>query len=350
MARSLMSIFGVVAALSMVACSGDKGDTAGGAEGEGEGETECSVDISGTFPESGETEFFYQAAVEAYLTEADSTATITLTDSAGAEVAGTTSVSDDGLTLYFTPDADLAPSTSYTFEISTCSGETGGSIDFATSILGTPLDCDLSGKSFRVALADARFVQPDPSVAALLFDQLEDDILVGVSSMGDTELDMLGALSNGAGAGQNYCYPSIPFPPASFSDPAFQVGPADTTLAVAGIEVTISDLGISGAFAPDCSYFGGGRLTGQLDARVLAPLISDLLGEDDPDAICTLLTTFGVTCGPCSSDGENYCAEVEVDQITASTAGASLSCISEEECHPSCPTSTCDDPTAGICD
>ena len=352
MARSIIAACGALAALSLVGCStgkdsGGSGST-GATTGSGGG---CTVTISETIPGADATDFFYQSNIEVVLSEADSTATVTVSDDSGAEVAGAQSTSEDGTVIYFDPSDNLAPSTGYAISISTCSGEQSASVAFATSELGTPIDCDLTRGAFRVDLASARFVQPDPAVASLLFDALEDDILIGVANQGDTELDMLGALSDGSGGQQNFCYPSIEFPTAaSFDNPAFAVGPADTTLDVAGVSIEISQLGISGAFAPDCSYFGGGRLTGELDARVLGPLVGELLGEEDPDEICTLLTTFGVTCNPCSTDGAPYCAAIEVDQIAASTTGVALSCIDEEECHPSCSTSTCEDDTAGICD
>lgn len=352
---SWISTIAAVGALSLVACSGDKGDTGGGAEdGGGSGDDgECSITFTHNNPGDGETEWYYKAALEVELSEADDTTDITVTDAGGAAVDGSVSFSENGLTAYFTPSADLAPSTSYTVDVSVCSGGGSGSIGFSTSDLGTPLACDLTGDTFRVNLAEARFLKP-AGVAALLLDALEDDILVGVQSMGESELDMLGALSDGLGGGQNLCYPSIPFPPASFDDPAFEVGPADTTLNVSGIELEISNLSISGAFASDCSYFGGGQLAGELDARVLGPLVGDLLGVTDPDEICGLLVTFGVTCDTCSSDGEPYCADILVDQIVASNAAITLSCVSLEECHPSCPTSgdnpECADPLDGVCD
>jgi hypothetical protein len=351
MARSIIGAFGALAALSLVGCSTGKDTGGNGTTGGTTGPAGCEVTISETVPAADTTDFYYQSNIEVMLSEADSTATVTLSDDAGNDIAGTASTSEDGTVIYFDPTDNLAPLTGYTISISTCGGEQNSSVAFSTSELGTPIECDLSGKAYRVDLASARFVQPDPAVASLLFDALEDDILLGVSSQGDASLTMLGALSDGAGGQQNYCLPSIEFPTeAVFDDPAFSVGPADTTIDVAGVSVTISNFGISGAFAPDCTYFGGGKLTGELDARVLGPLVGELLGEEDPDAICSLLTTFGVTCNPCSSDGEPYCAAVEVDQIAASTTGVALSCVSGEECHPACATSTCDDPTAGICD
>ena len=89
----------------------------------------------------------------------------------------------------------------------------------------------------------------------------------------------------------------------------------DVTLSVAGVDLTINSLSISGTFAEDGSYFGGGEVVGQLDARVLAPLASDLgLEDDSPDALCNLLLGFGVQCIPCG-DGEPYCANLRVNRL-----------------------------------
>jgi hypothetical protein len=347
MIRSMNCAFGILAALTIVGCSSGGKDSGGSGGADGTTNTGCTVDFE-TYPASGATDWYFQSPVEAVLSEADATATITLSGPDG-DVAGSVSIVDDTRVI-FTPDADLTPSTEYSMSVSLCDGASGSSITFSTSELGLPVECDLKGKSYRVDLLSARFIQPDPSIASLLFEQLSDDILLGVSEVGDGELSMLGALSNGTGGQQNYCYPSIDFPTAAtFNDPVFTVGPADTTLEVAGEPITISNLSISGAFAPDCTYFGGGKLQGELDARLLAPLVADLIGEDDPTEICNFLVTFGVTCGECSSDGQPFCADVEVDQIAASSTGVALSCVSEEECHPACSTSICDDPNAGDC-
>ncbi len=350
MNRSMFSVLGVFAAISFVGCGSDKSAGETGAGGEDGGPTGCQVEYE-TVPASDANDWYYLSPVEALLSEGDASATITLADGSGADVAGTVTLEDDNTRVIFTPSAPLSPSTDYSMTVSTCDGEGGGSISFRTSDLGGPITCDLTGKSYRVDLLSARFIQPGEAIASLLFEQLSDDILIGVSAQNETSLNMLGALSDGAGGNQNHCYPSIDFPEAaSFSDPGFSVGPADTTLEVAGYSIEISNLGISGSFAPDCSYFGGGKLVGELDARVLAPLVSELVGTDDPDEICGFLVTFGVACETCSSDGAPYCAAVEVDQINAAEiAGESIDCVSLEECHPECASSACLNTADGDC-
>ena len=349
MIRSMYCAFGILASLTIVGCSSGGKDSGGSGATDG-GDAACDVTFT-TFPESGVTDFYYQSSVEALLSEADETATITLADASGAEVAGTITVEDDTRVI-FDPSADLAPNTEYSMTVSTCNGESGSSITFTTSELGPPIDCDLTGRSYRVDLLSARFVKPGEAIADLLFSALTVDVLLGVDTASESEILMLGAISESVGGLQDYCTPSIDFPEAAaFTNPAFSVGPAEVELDISGTPIEISSLSISGAFAPDCSYFGGGRLLGELDARVLAPLAGDLAGTEDPDEICAFLAPLGVTCEPCSSDSLPYCAQVEVDQIIGSNYGQQLACVSMENCHPLCGSNgeECTDPNAGDC-
>lgn len=349
-----MSRFALILAAFAIGCGGgDKEDSGsaggdGGGEASGDGGGGCDVTYALSNPAPDSTTHFYLDPVEVTLSEADASASISIADAAGTAVGGSTSFSADGLTAIFTPDAGFAPSTAYTVNISVCDGVANGSAAFTTSSLGGPVTVDLSGTTYVVNLAESRFVQP-AGVADLLLGSLENNILVGVRSATDSSIEMIGAIDDAGSGAQDYCTPSIPFPTATFNNPAFQVGPADTTLNVAGVSITINGLSISGAFSPDGSYFGGGRLEGQLDARTLAPLLGDLLGVTDPDEVCSLLIGFGVTCGACDSDGAAYCVDVLADQITATAQGAPLECVDESDCHPECASSTCGDTSAGEC-
>jgi hypothetical protein len=223
-------------------------------------------------------------------------------------------------------------------------------IAFTVGDIGDPIECDLVGRTFAIELGSARFVEPE-GVAELLLGEFEDDILIGVAAEGGGELNMLGAISEGAGGPQNYCNPSIDFPVASFGeDPYFAVGPTDINIDVAGVNIQISSLEITGSFRSDCSSFEGGTLAGELDARVLGPLLLDAIGTGDPDEICSLLLGFGVSCEACSSDGAMYCVEVYVDQMTAGEADMTLECIDETNCHELCGSNECADPALGECD
>jgi len=288
---------------ALVACSGDdKADTATDTAANA-----CTITIDRTIPASGATDAYYRSPIEFKLSDADPAATVT------ASVAGATTFSEDGETVIFTPAEGLAPSTEYTFTLEYCGGS--APLTFRTSELGGAVDNEsLVGKAFSLDLANARIVEP-AGIGAVLSSYLTQDILVGITAVGGGEIQMIGAIgAEGAEPpAQNYCDPTIPFPAADFSAaPFFSIGPADTTLAVAGFDITIGDLNITGTIAPDGSYFGGGTLSGVIDTRPLAPLIE----EGNPNAICSLATSFGVSCEPCV-DGEAFCLGLVADQIIA---------------------------------
>lgn len=331
MGRMMMT---AVAALALVGCNGDKANGSDSGENpDGGTGGDCLTEVAPGYPAAGQADFYYRSALDAALTNGDGTEVMVVKDAAGAEVAGTSA--SDGSTITFTPSAPLSASTEYSVEITTCAAEPVA-YSFSTSTLGTPTDgCDLTGQKFIVDLQNARFLEP-AGVAELLLGQLEDDIMLSATSVSDTQIEMIGAL--GTGGVQDECTESLnDFPAATYSNPHFELGPQDTPLAVAGLEITINDLFISGDFASDCSGFGGGTLAGQLDARTLAPLLEDLLGISEPDEVCATLTGFGVTCGPCS-DGENYCVDVLVDQLNAEAQAGALVKIetADVEANPEC--------------
>jgi hypothetical protein len=334
----------------LAACGGDKeGDTSNVTDGESDGSESCEISAT-PFPADGEADAFYRTSVEFTLDGADATATLALTDASGAAVAGTSSLSDDQKTVYFTPAADLTSGASYTSTLTFCGGNP--SATFTVGSLGAPVADPnaMVGKTYTVQLSAARFVKP-PGVADLLLGQLTDDVLLGVSGIDGSSIQMLGALSEGAGGPQNTCSPSIDFPVADFSEnPFVNIGPENVTIEAAGLTIPIANFNISGAFAADGSYFGGGVLSGQLDARDLAPALADTLGTSDPTELCGLLAGFGVSCAPCA-DGQSFCVDVLADDITAlEKSGTTLECVSQTDCHPSCAASTCADPNAGVCE
>jgi len=316
-------MFPALALSTFAGCTSKNGDDSGtpGDGGTGDGGSGCTAEVDSTWPANGETSAYYRTNVEFDLSDPDTTAVITLADSAGSAVAGTSTLNDAGDVVLFTPDAPLASGTTYTATLAYCSGNP--EISFTTSSLGAPLAASIDGNAYIVDLNGARFLQP-AGVADLLLSQLNNSILMGVQTS-SPNLQMIGAISVDGGTDQDVCTPTIDFPSADFSDsPYFAVGPQDTTISAAGYDIEISQLMISGTFSADGTYFGGGVLAGQLDARVLAPLVGSLLGTKDPDAICATVAGFGVTCTECASDGQPYCLDVLVEDITATALGTAI--------------------------
>ncbi|MED5370031.1 MAG: Ig-like domain-containing protein [Myxococcota bacterium] len=321
-------------ALSLVACKddGDTGDTA----------PACTVEVSSTLPASGETNFYYRSQIEASLSEADSTAEITMDG-----VSGTSWLSDDSKTVYFTPDAPLDPSTSYSYTVNYCGG--APSIDFTTSDLGAAIadPSSLVGNVYALDLqADSvRIVIPE-DVGSVLEQYLEVALLLEVSAADASEIDMFGAIaSEDDSEAQEYCDPTLAFPTADFSGaPYFQLGPQTTTISAAGYSVEIMDLFISGDFAADGSYWGGGVLQGMVDTRPLVPLLEDCDADGstedtaddcDDNGICELVEGFGVECEDCGG-GENYCLEIRAEGLGGDKIDTDLVEVEDNDCHELC--------------
>ena len=55
-------------------------------------------------------------------------------------------------------------------------------------------------------------------------------------------------------------------------------------------------------------------------------MLEGVLGTNDPDQICALLASFGVSCGSCQSDGESYCMPVRMEDVAANELDDTLEC------------------------
>ena len=146
--------------------------------------------------------------------------------------------------------------------------------------------------------------------------------------------------------------PSDQFPDADYTNaPYFEIPEGDVALSVAGFSATIKGLQLSGMFASDASYFGGGTLRGALDGRDLAPLLFEqgLIQDASYTAVCEIFGGFGVTCALCS-DTVEACINLHVTQLVANDTGNTIGRVCDEDCHEMCldgdgnAASTCDTP------
>jgi hypothetical protein len=299
----------VLAAAMLAACSGGKdtgptGDTGGTP---GDDDDACENSVVTRFPVSGDADVFYKTDVRFSLEAEEADASITVTDGAGAVVDGQTTVA--GTLVTWDGTADLAPSTAYTATLSYSCGE--DAISFTTSNTGEPTGGGLEGRVYALDLAGGDWVEP-PGVGPLLSSQLGDtQVLVSPLALDATSITMIGAI--GSAGIQDLCSPTLPFPPADWTDPYFSLAAPALDLVVAGFTVTIQDLDLSGAFAPDASRIQGAALKGTIDTRPLGVAFD--LGTA-PDAVCQLVATFGVACQECG-DGEPYCLSVYIDAVEA---------------------------------
>ena len=315
--RTFVALFG--AALVLTACDGGDGDT----DDTDTPTPSCEITVSNAIPSDGETAFYYRGALSWEFSEVDDSASVTLADAGGADVAGSGEWIGD---IYiWTPSAPLAPSTSYTATLTTCDGDNSIETGFTTSAVGASVnDGDVQDSAYALDLASGNFVDP-PGVGALLQSQLDVDILIGVTNAAGADLQLVGAIGeDGANPpAQDLCTESIDFPAADFSEnPYFEVGPQTTTLDVQGLSVTIDDLFVSGAFSPDGGEVVGAVLAGSIDTRPLAGLVGD---DAPPEAVCDLAVTFGIACQACTDGSGDFCLSLLVTDIAAAEiAGATV--------------------------
>jgi hypothetical protein len=292
----------------------------------------CGASLHSSLPGDGEADFYYRASLEFVLEEEEpGDPRVELTGPTGL-VAGEVTLAEDRETVFFTPSEPLAPETTYTAVLSTCAGDF--EVTFATSNLGWPLEVDLTGRTYRVNLAEGRVIEPE-GVGDLIVVTLDPVPLLVEVERADEVLELMGAASEGHGSEQALCSPTIPFPPADFSEaPYFEVDPLLLELEMDGVGmVTVHDFEMSGSFAADGASFGGGTIAGELDARELEFILKEI---KDPEEICELLASFGAGCVPCTSDGEPYCMRLRIDQIPGRQVELDLVEVTDPSANPDC--------------
>jgi hypothetical protein len=300
----------IATSLSLLACGSTKDESGDSGAAEDMG---CPNSILEEFPESGTDSAFYRTSVEFTLATADAAASISLSDEAGTDVPGTSSVVDNR--VVFKPSSPLSSSTTYNATMDWECGPT--SVTWMTSGVGDPIE-DVGGlvdQTYSLDLASGRFVQP-AGVGDILGSLLEFELFIGVTKADASSINMIGALSDDSGLAQDLCTETIDFPvAASFGEnPYFEIVSDSLPIAVEDFVVVIEDMELSGAFSADASSVEGVVLAGKIDTRPLVDLVSPGGGEND---VCVLMQTFSVDCEECGDGSGPFCLTVFVDSMTA---------------------------------
>jgi hypothetical protein len=302
---------------SLVLCACAGGIAGGGCnKGDDSAEPPCNVEITKTLPLDSSTDACFVSDIEFSIAGGDKDGEITLTDSSGNDLPGTTTSNTDGSLLVFHPNAPLTPSASYTATLTYCLGKEV--VAFTTSAYGEPIvDAKgLVGNIYVVDLKnDSRFNKPQ-GVSTILQPQLTRKIFLEVlDPTTTTGITMRMAVAkDGSATEQDPCTPTVDFVGGHLDGPSFTIGPMDVTIPISNQPVNIGDLEAMGTFSADGSSFGCGGFSGLVDTRPLVPLIGD---EGSPDDfICGLIGGYGADCIECT-DGEDFCLILEVDQAIA---------------------------------
>lgn len=317
-------------ALTAIGC--DNGDAQDGIDGVGG--TSCPVFVRSSFPDDEGEDVYYRTSVQFRLNSTDETAVIELTLADSGEVVAGTSVVTDHV-VSWSAAAPLEPETTYVATLTFSCGEVSNT--WTTSDAGGPLEdpSDIVGNVYSIDLAEGHWVQPY-GVGVLLAPYLVGvEVLVSPTEVSDT-IAMIGALGDGNGE-QDLCKPSIPFPPADFENPYFELQADRLELPLPTSSPAIDDLHLSGTFTPDGDAIAGVLVSGSLDSRALVPLIN---GSSD-EAFCVLLdAALGVQCEECADGTGPFCVTIVVDSVTADrVSGLGLVERTQEQidADPNCP-------------
>jgi hypothetical protein len=288
-----------------------------------EAETGCTDFVVTTSPAEGATDVYWRSALDVTTTTLEEAAyDAHLYGALDAEIAVARAASPAGFLL--TPSSPLSPLTLHRLELSDCAGVS--TVTFTTDAYGTPLE-DLGtvvDQTWLIDLGAATWVQPAGfgTVLALYFTT---PVLLGVEWADARLVDLVGAQGLRTVDGvllQNESEPTWDYPAASFLEaPYFSASASQISIEFDGVSVDIHDFAVSATFAADGSELGGGRVTGLGDTRNMGPLLGS---GDDPNALCELAASVGVTCQSCP-DGLPYCLDMEaVDVGGAHVPGLTL--------------------------
>ncbi len=288
--------------------SDSDGDSDSDSDVDSDTDSDCSTVIESTFPVDGSRDAYYRGSIEFELSGEDPSAEVE------APVDGTQSLRGER-TVVFTPDEPLEPDTDYAFTLRYCGGS--GETEFRTSEIGTPLDAadDLVGATFAIDLSAGRWVEP-AGVGSLLAQYVTTDPLMGVIDVRGDELDLLSATAreDSDPPVQDFCNATLVPDSADFSDaPYFEITEDETVVGIAGVALSVWNLEISGAFAPDGNSIAGIEFAGIFDSRAM----DALMGEDREEGeICRLVPSFGVECEECPDGSGEFCLPVRLDSAT----------------------------------
>lgn len=210
-------------------------------------------------------------------------------------------------------------------------GDTAGDTDTGsgnggdTNAYGAPLDSTdaINGKSYAFLFANANVSEP-ASLGAIITAYMTAPIMIGVESVSDSSLDLVGALGveGSDPATQDTAVSTYDFASTSFdpSSPSFSAGPTDATLYVTGVPVPVYGLSITGTFAHDGSAIGDMTFSGLVDTAPIGPLLNGGGGET---AVCDAAVNFGIKCVPCPDERE-LCLTLTADTITAAQVSGTI--------------------------
>ena len=154
---------------------------------------------------------------------------------------------------------------------------------------------------------------------------------LGIERLEQGSMEVLFAIAEQGGSGQDMCSRTITMPAVSLIDEqGFAFGP-ETFIMANGI--TTLDMSLSGSFSEDLSTVDAMSVTGQV---VVESIPEDILILPGDLTACGLLEAFDVPCLPCP-DGVSNCIDFSMQGVIANLSPSmSLEPILDVDCHEAC--------------
>lgn len=286
----------------------DTGDTTGD-----DTAVPCEAVVVDIEPISGDNDWFYRDPMQIRFNETvEGRIAYTALDGTGASVPLSVTYDDSGLVADIIPASGAwSASTSYNIAVDLC--DSTDEYSFLTSEYGAKLTIsplELEGRAFYVDMGDATYTEP-PSVGAVIGLFLSDPLIIGVVDADAYEITVIGAQGIKdevtGDVTQDKDYSTWDFGTADFTtSPFFSALSGETSFGYGNTDIPVYNFSFEGTFNPTGTKIGGTHFRGLGDTRNMGPLLN--LGNA-PDATCTLLGNYGITCEACP-DGNSYCLQL----------------------------------------
>jgi hypothetical protein len=276
--------------------------------------------VSGTAPVDGDPTAYYRDPVQVFFAEPVGWGDLSLSGPQG-DIAGETTLADDGLTLTFDPFGDdpslhLDPLADYhaILDGPGCSA----SWSFTTSVLGTPLTDELPpGATYYVELGHGELVQPAGIESLMDLMEMPPFLLWVNASEGDT-IDLLAAPMDSLSADQDECQLTVDVTSevtAVLDGSHLSLPPTTVDIPLRQSQwdedgeqwLTLMQLSAEVEFSPDGQSLSHGRLSGMVDGFQVDAMLGLMTGDPDNYAAgstCDLLDKLGAPCEPCPGNPE----------------------------------------------
>jgi hypothetical protein len=289
----------------------------------------CTISVDRTSPSHGSMGHYYRDPIRFELSAPDPTASFV------TDMVGTTSVSEDGLTLTFMPDGTLSPSTEYTVALDYCFG--APEITFTTSHYGAPLSpsVDLEYRTYTLDLNAGDYTIGN-DIGELFSAVFKREILFELQDIDGTEVEVLAAVSavGTTETEQDMCARTIFMDEVDIGGmPFFYGSVADYEFGALEGVVRFAQFDFYGTIASDGESIGGLGYVAAMGVEEIAEMLPDF---GDVDDLCVLAENLGVPCEPCPGDADRTCMTIAAEHIQAAQVDVELEVIPEVRSHPDC--------------